>query len=154
MAITSLVIRQGFVFPRWFYLYLPPLTSHSSSANFILLSHAFVLFLPSRTNLFSSSIVAGLDMPRERGKPKRGPTYYSQASQHHRIGPMALQPSPQENLALPPFSDQNWAMETQAVPQLLILEPNYRSCIVEEENPSHWVDIPQHLQVVGDEMAM
>jgi hypothetical protein len=45
-------------------------------------------------------------------------------------------------------------METQAEPQLPILEPNYRGCIVEEEIPPHWVEIPQHLQEVGDERVM
>jgi hypothetical protein len=37
---------------------------------------------------------------------------------------------------------------------MLILEPNYGSCIVEEEIPLHWVEIPQYLQVVGNDREM
>jgi hypothetical protein len=94
-------------FYRWFYLCLSllvlalssPSVYHSPLANLIWLSQASALFLPSRLNLFSSSIMPGFDMPRERGKPKHRPTYYSQAGQHRHTGPMALQPSPRDNMA-------------------------------------------------------
>jgi hypothetical protein len=49
------------------------------------------------------------------------------------------------------FSYRNWARKTQAVPQRLISEPNYGSYIVDEEIPPHWVEIPQYLQVAGND---
>jgi hypothetical protein len=77
-------------------------------------------------------------MPRERGNPKRGPTYYNFVARHHRPGP-SIEPVPppiaQDHPVGPPLnfspsSTQNWMEDDQPmayveeeIPQDPPLEP-------------------------------
>jgi hypothetical protein len=73
MAISiSFWFGCSFPLPSWFF----PLLVFSSPSGFI-----FILAFP---------------MSRERGKPKRGPTYYSFVARHRRPGPSSA-------LVLPPI---------------------------------------------------
>jgi hypothetical protein len=119
-------------------------TLHSPPAFFVRVSRASVNFLPSTTNIpFISSVnflplEFSFTMPRERGKSKRGPTYYSLVGRHRRTGPPSLFPNPGSNYVRYPYSDQSWCDDAQPEPHLLDPELNYGGCIVEEEIPPNW----------------
>jgi hypothetical protein len=158
ISITSLIITQGF--PHCCpYLHFSSSVPHSPLVVKLWLSQASVFsfypsqaFSPLHCALFSPHRL-GFIMPHERGKPKRGPTYYSQVGRHQCTRPVALSPFPRSNPTHSPHSDQNWDMEAQEEPHSPIPEPNYGGCIVEEEIPPHWVEIPHHLQDAGSEQT-
>jgi hypothetical protein len=84
--------------------------SHSSfSSSVCPLPHMFSFFSPT------------FPIPKEKGKPNIGPTYYSFASRHHYHGPLVelVTPSATQDhpfgppLKFPSGSIQNWSMDNQ-----------------------------------------
>jgi hypothetical protein len=85
-------------------------------------------------------------MPRERGKSRRGPTYYSQVGRHKCTGPTSLSPLPGSSSGRSPRSGQNWCEDAQTEFRPSNSEHFYGGCIVEEEIPPNWEEIPPNLQ--------
>jgi hypothetical protein len=115
-----------------------------SPCTFLRVLRASVIFLPSTTSIsFISSVNSiplelSFAMPRERGKSKHGPTYYSQVGRHRRTRPPSLFPNPGSSSTRSPNSGQNWCEDAQPEFHSLNPELNYGGCIVEEEIPPNW----------------
>jgi hypothetical protein len=73
--------------------------SSCSSLNSSSPSHSGIFSFGFPLHLLVVSLSPAIPMSRERGKPKRGPTYYNFFSQHRYLGPSSAQiPSPISNV--------------------------------------------------------
>jgi len=82
----------------------------SLHSSFIPISSLFPL-VPKHYLHFNMYLYSVYTMPRERGKPKCGSTYYSFVSRHLRPIPSfapSLPPNMFTSLVVPPHSNQNW----------------------------------------------